>query len=84
MVPVSKVTVVEFATAFKVNAVDAAALPVIESKIIMAPSVSVELSAEKLKSFLKFVDVVEDNDDVQSVYANYEVSDALVAKFAGS
>jgi len=28
--------------------------------------------------------MLEDNDDVQNVYANFEVSDALVAKFAGS
>jgi len=54
------------------DAVDAAGLPVIEAKIIMAPSTSVELSADKLKSFLKFVDIVEDNDDVQNVWHNAE------------
>jgi transcriptional/translational regulatory protein YebC/TACO1 len=54
------------------DAVDAAGLPVIEAKLIMAPSTSVELSADKLKSFLKFVDLVEDNDDVQNVWHNAE------------
>ena len=52
------------------KAVDAAGLPVIEAKVIMAPSTSVELAADKLKSFLKFVDLVEDNDDVQNLWHN--------------
>lgn len=54
------------------DAVDAAKLPVIESKIIMAPSTTVELAADKLKSFLKLVDLLEDNDDVQNVWHNAE------------
>jgi len=54
------------------KAVEAAALPVIESKLIMAPSTSVALGADKVKSFLKFVDTVEDNDDVQNMWHNAE------------
>ena len=54
------------------KAVEAAALPVIEAKLIMAPSTSVELGPDKLKSFLKFVDTVEDNDDVQNMWHNAE------------
>jgi YebC/PmpR family DNA-binding regulatory protein len=53
-------------------AVDAAGLPVIEAKLIMAPSTSVQLGADKVKSFLKFVDLVEDNDDVQNLWHNAE------------
>lgn len=52
------------------KAVDAAGLPVIEAKLIMAPSATVELGPDKLKSFLKFVDLVEDNDDVQNMWHN--------------
>ncbi|HJV49211.1 MAG TPA: YebC/PmpR family DNA-binding transcriptional regulator [Geothrix sp.] len=52
------------------TAVDAAGLPVIEAKVIQAPSTTVELGPDKLKSFLKFVDLVEDNDDVQNVWHN--------------
>jgi transcriptional/translational regulatory protein YebC/TACO1 len=50
--------------------VDAAGLPVIEAKLIMAPSTTVELGADKVKSFVKFVDLVEDNDDVQNLWHN--------------
>jgi len=52
------------------DAVDAAALPVIEAKVIMAPSTTAEVPADKLKSFLKLVDLLEDNDDVQNVWHN--------------
>jgi transcriptional/translational regulatory protein YebC/TACO1 len=52
------------------DAVDAAKLPVIEAKIIMAPSTSAALEGHKLASFLKLVDLLEDNDDVQNVWHN--------------
>jgi len=52
------------------DAVDAAKLPQIEAKLIMAPSTSSALAGDKLKSFLKLVDLLEDNDDVQNVWHN--------------
>ena len=52
------------------DAVDAAKLPQIEAKLIMAPSTSTQLSGDKLKSFLKLLDLLEDNDDVQNVWHN--------------
>jgi YebC/PmpR family DNA-binding regulatory protein len=52
------------------DAVDAAGLPVIESQIIRAASTTVELADDKLKSFLKLIDLLEDNDDVQNVWHN--------------
>ncbi len=57
------------------DAVDAAGLPVIEAKLIMAPSTSVQLGEDKLKSFLKLIDLLEDNDDVQNVWHNAEYDD---------
>ena len=52
------------------DAVDAAKLPVIEAKIIRAAANQVPLAGDKLKSFLKLVDLLEDNDDVQNVWHN--------------
>lgn len=52
------------------DAVDAAALPIIEAKVIMSPSTTAEVPVDKLKSFLKLVDLLEDNDDVQNVWHN--------------
>ncbi len=58
------------------DAVDAAKLPLIEAKIIMAPSTSAQLVGDKLKSFLKLVDLLEDNDDVQNVWHNADYEEA--------
>jgi YebC/PmpR family DNA-binding regulatory protein len=52
------------------DAVDAAKLPVIEAGIVRKAGTQVELSADKLKSFLKLIDLLEDNDDVQNVWHN--------------
>jgi transcriptional/translational regulatory protein YebC/TACO1 len=32
---------------------------------------------------LKLIDLLNEHDDVQNVYANFEVSDALMAKLSG-
>jgi transcriptional/translational regulatory protein YebC/TACO1 len=32
---------------------------------------------------LKLIDLLNEHDDVQNVYANFEVSDALMAKLGG-
>jgi len=52
------------------DAVDAAKLPVLEAKIIRAAGTTVELNPDKIKSFVKLVDLLEDNDDVQNVWHN--------------
>ncbi len=52
------------------DAVDAAKLPVLEAKIIRTSAVRVDMNNDKLKSFLKLIDLLEDNDDVQNVWTN--------------
>ncbi|HMN72484.1 MAG TPA: YebC/PmpR family DNA-binding transcriptional regulator, partial [Rhodoblastus sp.] len=41
------------------------------------------LDDETGEKILKLVGALEENDDVQNVYANFEISDALVAKMGG-
>jgi len=52
------------------DAVDGAKLPVLEAKIIRAAGTQVAIGEDKLKSFLKLIDLLEDNDDVQNVWHN--------------
>ena len=47
------------------------------------PNLTVELNEEAAAAVLKFIDALDDHDDVQQVYANFEVSDAVLAKLAG-
>ena len=46
------------------------------------PNMSVALDEDKAASVLKLLDVLEDNDDVQNVYANFDISDAVMAKLS--
>jgi transcriptional/translational regulatory protein YebC/TACO1 len=39
---------------------------------------------EKAASVLKLVAALEDDDDVQNVYSNFEVSDAVLAKLTAA
>jgi YebC/PmpR family DNA-binding regulatory protein len=39
---------------------------------------SVSVDEDRAASLLKLLDVLEDNDDVQNVYANFEISDAVM------
>jgi transcriptional/translational regulatory protein YebC/TACO1 len=37
---------------------------------------------EKATSLMKLIDTLEDDDDVQNVYSNFEVSDEVMAKLS--
>ena len=47
------------------------------------PQNSVAVDDDTGEKIIKLIDSLEDNDDVQSVYANFEVSDALMARLGG-
>jgi YebC/PmpR family DNA-binding regulatory protein len=51
-----------------------------EVKIIWKPQNNIELDDEKGEKLLRMLDALEDNEDVQNVYANFEVSDTLLEK----
>ncbi|MCW2633167.1 MAG: transcriptional regulator [Pseudonocardia sp.] len=44
------------------------------------PSVSVELDAEGARKVFRLIEALEDSDDVQNVYANFDVSDEVLAE----
>ncbi len=47
------------------------------------PQNTVPVDDEAGEKLLKLIDLLNEHDDVQNVYANFEVSDALVAKMGG-
>ncbi len=50
-----------------------------EASITMIPQNTVDVVAEKtVKSLMKLLDNLEDNDDVQKVHANFDISDELM------
>ena len=54
-----------------------------KAKLIWKPQNTVAVDDEVGEKILKLINALEDNDDVQNVYANFEISDALVAKMQG-
>ena len=53
------------------------------ASLVWKPQTTILVDDEVGEKILKLVNALEDNDDVQRVYANFEVSDALVAKLGG-
>jgi YebC/PmpR family DNA-binding regulatory protein len=53
-----------------------------KSGMMWKPQNSIAVDDEQGEKILKLMDALDDNDDVQNVYANFEVSDALVQKMS--
>jgi YebC/PmpR family DNA-binding regulatory protein len=51
--------------------------------IVWRPQTMVAVADDQGETLMKLVEVLDDHDDVQNVYGNYELSDALMAKLAG-
>jgi transcriptional/translational regulatory protein YebC/TACO1 len=52
----------------------------VSAAIIWKPHNSIELDDQAGETLLKMLEALEDSDDVQNVYANFEVSDAVMEK----
>jgi transcriptional/translational regulatory protein YebC/TACO1 len=51
-----------------------------EARLNWRPRSSVAVGADVAESLLKLLDALEDNDDVQTVAANFEVADDVMAR----
>ena len=65
------------------RALTEAGLEVVEGEVTQMPSISVELNEATAKQVLRLVDALEDLDDVQSVYGNFDISDEILEAVAG-
>jgi YebC/PmpR family DNA-binding regulatory protein len=54
-----------------------------ESKLVWRPQNTIAVDEEAAQKIFKLIDTLEDNDDVQNVYCNFDVSDDIMAKLAG-
>ncbi len=53
------------------------------ASLVWRPQNTIAVDDEAGEKILKLVGALEDNDDVQNVYANFEISDTLLAKMGG-
>ncbi len=56
--------------------------PAKSSSIVWRPQNTVEVDEEKGEKLLKLINSLEDSDDVQNVYANFEMSEKVMAKLS--
>ena len=57
-------------------------LKILSANIGMIPQNTVELTEDKASSMLKLMERMEDNDDVQNVYANFDIPDEVMEKLS--
>ena len=67
------------AIAGDVRAIEEAGYKVTAADLTMIPTTSVELTEEsQAKTVLRLADALEDHDDVEAVYANFDIPDAVL------
>lgn len=52
------------------------------AKMVWKPKSTVAVGEEQAQALLKLIDALEDNDDVQEVFSNFEIPEALVARLS--
>jgi YebC/PmpR family DNA-binding regulatory protein len=60
------------------TALQAAGIDYESAEVEWVPSVTVELDEDGARRIFRLIDALEDSDDVQNVYANYDVSDEVM------
>ncbi len=53
------------------------------AKLDWKPTMTVEVSGDKAQALMDFLEALEDNDDVQRVSANYEMSEETMSRLGG-
>lgn len=65
------------------EALDDASVAYENAEITMEAQNSIDLEAGAAKQTLRLIDALEENDDVQEVYSNFDISDEVMAEVAG-
>jgi len=61
------------------TAVQAAGLDYDSAEVSFVPDYTVEVDAPTAEKLMRIIDALEDSDDVQNVYANFDASDEVLA-----
>jgi YebC/PmpR family DNA-binding regulatory protein len=64
------------------GAIEQAGIPIVHGEVTMIPQSTVKLDESKANSMLKLMEDLEDHDDVQDVYANFDIDDELMEKLS--
>jgi transcriptional/translational regulatory protein YebC/TACO1 len=65
------------------GALEAAGIPVTDAEVTMLPKTTVAIEDEAVaRKVLKLIDGLDENDDVQEVYANFDIPERVLEAVA--
>jgi len=64
------------------SAIQKAGLETVSAQVAMVPMASVRLEGKEAQQMLKLSEVLEEHDDVQNVYANFDIDDKVMEALA--
>lgn len=64
------------------DALEAAGIPYLSADVTMIPQTTVKLEGKEAEQMLRLMDRLEDHDDVQNVYANFDIEESVLAAFS--
>ncbi|UCD63782.1 MAG: YebC/PmpR family DNA-binding transcriptional regulator [Candidatus Zixiibacteriota bacterium] len=66
------------------SAIEAKNIPMASAEVTMRPTNSTRVDSEsEAGSLLKMLELLEDNDDIQKVYTNFDIDESILEKLAG-
>jgi YebC/PmpR family DNA-binding regulatory protein len=66
------------------EALEKAGIPVEDSSIAMIPQNTIALEGKNASATLKLMEILDDHDDVQNLYSNYDIDDAEMDRIQGN
>ncbi|NWF75685.1 MAG: YebC/PmpR family DNA-binding transcriptional regulator [Nitrospirae bacterium] len=62
------------------NLLEASGIPISHAEVTMLPKNYVTIDKKQAEQMIKLIDALEDHDDVQNVYTNFDAPDEVIAK----
>jgi YebC/PmpR family DNA-binding regulatory protein len=62
------------------GALEAAGVPFVSAEVTMLPQTAVPVPPDKVEAVLRLVEALEDLDDVQAVWSNFDIPDEVLAR----
>jgi transcriptional/translational regulatory protein YebC/TACO1 len=65
------------------DAISAAGIPMLSAELTMAPQNTIPVEGGQAKQVLALLEALEELDDVQSVFANFDIPESVMAELSG-
>ena len=65
------------------KALEKAGIETLSTELTRIPQTTVKMEGKSAETMLKLYGALEDQDDVQNIYANFDISDEIMENFSG-